>query len=110
MPISKRPPSDFRMPESSREVDDEFDPRKTNVEATPLPYRPRKKNRNGKKSSRRRRQFTHLTDFPKDLHGLPSNSHGGQRLSLMTGLKGGTYGPASPVRHIPIEDWDPAKK
>jgi hypothetical protein len=40
----------------------------------------------------------HISRYPSHLRGMATNRYGGNQLQRERGLKGGTYGPASPGR------------
>jgi hypothetical protein len=51
-----------------------------------------------------RRTRPSLLDYSPELRGPPNNRYGGHQTRHLRGLKGGTYGPASPVRQYTREE------
>jgi hypothetical protein len=54
-----------------------------------------------------------LMDYSPELRGLPNNRYGGHQAQHLRGLRGSTYGPASPVRHYTreeIQEYERARK
>ena len=48
------------------------------------------------------RKVDKLDDLPLHLRGLSNNCCGGHKANRMRGFRGGKYGVASPLSHIPI--------
>jgi hypothetical protein len=54
-----------------------------------------------------------LRDYSPELRGPPNNRYGGHKAQRLRGFRGGTYGPAGPVRQFTpeeIQEYEQAQK
>ena len=52
----------------------------------------------------RKHNHPSLLDYSPELRGPANNKHGGHQAQSLRGFRGGTYGPASPVRQYTPEE------
>ncbi len=45
-----------------------------------------------------------IEDYLAELRGPAQNKHGGHKMQRIRGLRGNTYGPASPVRQFTMDE------